>query len=148
MLIVQQVAMIGGSERLLKARRTIFADPQQAIGETTVSLAMQAFETFTDSLRDGPGQRFAGELRQFLDEPIGFIVLDIKGHFIPFYLKYRRNTYDLKGLIKMSRRQGGNHAVALAGNAHCPNGQKRTVGLLGSKYPRLWLCLLGWKMLA
>ena len=37
---------------------------------------MQAFETFTHSLRDGPRSAFAGELRQLLDEPTGFIVLN------------------------------------------------------------------------
>jgi hypothetical protein len=82
--------MSSGAEWLLEVGRTILPDPQKAIGKTTASLAMQSIEAFTNGLRDCPGHGFARELRQFLDEPIGFIVLDIEPHvIIPFYHQYK-----------------------------------------------------------
>jgi hypothetical protein len=80
--------MISGSEWLLEVSRTILPDPQEAIGKTTASLTMQPIKAFTNGLRDCPGHGLARELRQFLHEPVGFVVFNIESHVvIPFYHK-------------------------------------------------------------
>jgi hypothetical protein len=79
-LVVQQVTVISGSERLLQARSTILPNHQQAIRESTVLLAANPIEPLTNRLPDCRGLGFAGELRQFFYEPIRFFVLDIEAH--------------------------------------------------------------------
>jgi hypothetical protein len=82
--------MISGSEWLLEVSRTILPDPQEAIGKTTASLAMQPIKAFTNGLRDRPSHGLARELRQFFHKPIGFVVLDVEPHVvIPFYHQYK-----------------------------------------------------------
>jgi hypothetical protein len=97
--------MISGSEWLLEVSRTILPDPQEAIGKTTASLTMQPIKAFTNGLRDCPGHGLARELRQFLHEPVGFVVFNIESHvIIPFYHQYKV-IYPLWQLVRLDPRR-------------------------------------------
>jgi hypothetical protein len=76
--------MIGGPKRLLKVRRTILPNLQQAIRKTTAAFTTQPVKALTNGLCDGTGQSLAGELRQFFHQPVGFVVLDIQAHLYTF----------------------------------------------------------------
>ena len=51
-LVVQQVAVLRGSERLLEVPRAVLPDCHEAIRETDTLLAAHTLETLTNGLRD------------------------------------------------------------------------------------------------
>src|SRR5262249_37638896 len=79
--VMQEVAMIGGTERLLEARRAVPADRQKSIGEAEALLLTNASQPLAKGNRDRGCHALAGQLCQFLCHQVGLAILDIQSHF-------------------------------------------------------------------
>jgi hypothetical protein len=79
--------MIGGTERLLEARRAVPADRQKSIGEVEALLLTNASQPLAKGNRDRGRHALASQLRQFLCHQVSLAVLDIQSHLLPFYLE-------------------------------------------------------------
>jgi hypothetical protein len=80
--------MIGGTERLLEARRAVPADRQKSIGEAEALFLTNASQSLAKGNRDRGCHALAGQLRQLLCHQVSFAILNIQSHLLPFYLKY------------------------------------------------------------
>src|SRR5262249_17054571 len=81
---VKNLAMIGGTKRLLEAYRAIPADGQKTIGEAEALLLTNASQPLAKGNRDRGCHALAGQLCQFLCHQVGLAILDIQSHFSPF----------------------------------------------------------------
>ena len=72
--------MIGGTERLLEARRAVPADRQKSVGEAEALFLTNASQPLAKGNRDRGCHALASQLRQFLCHQVSFTVLDIQSH--------------------------------------------------------------------
>ena len=72
--------MIGGSEWLLKSRGTVLPNCQKPVRETAIVLKTNPVEALTDGFGDRRCHGLTGEPRQFYNEPIRLLVLDVQTH--------------------------------------------------------------------
>src|SRR5215813_5254118 len=82
---MKEVAMIGGTERLLGARLAVPADRQKENGEAEALFLTNASQPLAKGNRDRGCHALASQLRQFLCHQVGLGILDIQGHLLPFY---------------------------------------------------------------
>jgi len=76
--------MIGGTERLLEARRAVPADRQKSIGEAEALFLTNASQSLAKGNRDRGCHALAGQLCEFLCQQVSLAVLDIQSHFSTF----------------------------------------------------------------
>src|SRR6516225_2379487 len=79
--------MIGGTERLLEARRAVPADRQKSIGEAEALFLTNASQSLAKGNRDRGCHALAGQLCQFLCDQVSLAVLDIPSHLSTFLPK-------------------------------------------------------------
>ena len=79
--------MIGGTVRLLEARRAVPADRQKSVGEAEALFLTKTSQPLAKGNRDRGCHALASQLCQFLCHQASLAVLDIQAHFLPFYLK-------------------------------------------------------------
>ena len=76
--------MIGGTERLLEARRAVPADRQKSVGEAEALFLTNASQPLAKGNRDRGCHALASQLRQFLCQQVSLAVLDIQSHLLRF----------------------------------------------------------------
>src|SRR5690349_9298586 len=78
--------MLGGAEWFTQPSRGIFADGQQPDGQARTSCRAKTFQPLADRHGDGCRLTLAGQLREFHDEMVRLLVLDVEAHdstFLP-----------------------------------------------------------------
>jgi hypothetical protein len=76
--------MIGGTERLLEARRAVPADRQKSIGEAEALFLTNASQPLAQGNRDRGCHALTSQLGQFLCHQVSLAILDIQSHFSTF----------------------------------------------------------------
>ena len=79
--------MIGGTERLLEARRAAPTDRQKSIRKAEALFLTNASQPLAKGNRDRGCHALASQLRQLLCHQVSLAILDIQSHLLPFYLK-------------------------------------------------------------
>jgi hypothetical protein len=103
--------MIGGTERLLEARRAVPTDRQKSIGEAEALFLTNASQSLAKGNRDRGCHALASQLCQFLCHLVGLAILDIQSHSLPFYreicttvlLDFMRTQEEARGKAPMPR---------------------------------------------
>jgi hypothetical protein len=78
--IVQQIAMIGGSEWFLQALRAVLANLHEAIGQAGPLFATDAIEALANSCGHRRRHRLTRPVRKLFRQATRFRVLDIQSH--------------------------------------------------------------------
>ena len=85
MLVVEQVAVFGDAERLVKPGRGIRADSQEPVSQASLMQVPYPFQALTDSDSHRRRLGLAGQCGELLDKLVSLGVLNVEAHVLPFY---------------------------------------------------------------
>ena len=79
-VVVEQIAVFGGTKRLLQTWRAVLAYREQAFGETSTYLAAESLEALPHRFGDSTRQTLSRERRKLPCQPLRLGILDVHTH--------------------------------------------------------------------